>query len=138
MIAYVLDTDSLSLYQQGHAVVAARIAAEHSTIALPIVSVEEQLRGWYSLLRRVKRDDQLEAAYDGLADSITSWQEFPMLRLTIASIARHRSLLSAKLNIGKMDLRIAAIALESAATVVTRNIRDFSRVPGLKVEDWSV
>ena len=60
------------------------------------------------------------------------------VRLTIASIARHRSLLSAKLNIGKMDLRIAAIALESAATVVTRNIRDFSRVPGLKVEDWSV
>jgi len=36
-----------------------------------------------------------------------------------------------------MDLKIAALALELDATVVTNNIRDFSRVPGLKVEDWS-
>ena len=41
-----------------------------------------------------------------------------------------------KLNIGKMDLRIAAIALEEDATVITRNLRDFQRVPGLKCENW--
>jgi tRNA(fMet)-specific endonuclease VapC len=35
-------------------------------------------------------------------------------------------------------LKIAAIALTSDATVLTRNIKDFTRVPELQVEDWTV
>lgn len=38
--------------------------------------------------------------------------------------------------IGTVDLLIAAQALRLGATVVTHNLREFSRVPGLKVEDW--
>jgi tRNA(fMet)-specific endonuclease VapC len=34
-------------------------------------------------------------------------------------------------------LKIAAIAFAQDATVLTRNIKDFSRVPGLRVEDWA-
>jgi tRNA(fMet)-specific endonuclease VapC len=35
-----------------------------------------------------------------------------------------------------MDTLIAAQALRLGATVVTHNTRKFSRVPGLKCEDW--
>ncbi len=38
--------------------------------------------------------------------------------------------------IGPNDVLIAAIALSVQAIVVTRNTREFKRVPGLAVEDW--
>ena len=38
--------------------------------------------------------------------------------------------------IGPNDLFIAAHALTLNLTLVTANIREFSRVPGLKVENW--
>jgi tRNA(fMet)-specific endonuclease VapC len=38
--------------------------------------------------------------------------------------------------IGERDLLIAAIAKARRLTVVTHNVREFSRVSGLKVEDW--
>lgn len=38
--------------------------------------------------------------------------------------------------IGNYDLLMAGIALARKMTFVTRNVREFSRVPGLHVEDW--
>ncbi len=40
--------------------------------------------------------------------------------------------------IGPYDLQIAAIALANALTLVTHNTKEFSRVPGLILEDWEV
>lgn len=55
-----------------------------------------------------------------------------------SAIARVAQLKTLRLNVHLMDLRIAVIALENGAVVVTRNQRDFGRIPGLSVEDWSV
>jgi len=40
--------------------------------------------------------------------------------------------------IGTMDLRIAAIALANDALLISRNLVDFQKVPGLRVKDWTV
>lgn len=50
---------------------------------------------------------------------------------------RHESLRKLKINIGKFNLRIAAVVLEQKAILVTRNQVDFGKVPGLIIEDWS-
>ena len=42
----------------------------------------------------------------------------------------------ARIRIGTMDLKIAAIALANDAILLSRNLTDFSKVPALRVEDW--
>ena len=53
MSLYVLDTDVLTLFVNGNPAVI-RNVVDHSAdaLAITVISVEEQLRGWYTVLRR--------------------------------------------------------------------------------------
>ena len=53
-----------------------------------------------------------------------------------ASLRRHLDTLGTP--IGPYDLQIAAIALVNGCTLITHNTREFSRVPGLLLEDWEL
>jgi tRNA(fMet)-specific endonuclease VapC len=138
MTLYLLDTDTVSLFQFGHPRVCQAVA-DHAedTIAISILTVEEQLSGWYSELRRAKKAALLAAVYERMADTVRFYAQLPIWAFPEPAIDRYDRLKRLKLGVGKIDLRIAAIALERGAAVVTRNGRDFNRVPGLTVEDWS-
>jgi tRNA(fMet)-specific endonuclease VapC len=139
MALFVLDTDTLTHYRSGHPQICARVrACAPADLAATIISAEEQLTGWYTLLRQARQPAQVERAYARLAETIQFYAGLQVLPFTLTSITRYQQLLPLRLNIGRMDLRIAAIVLENAATLVTRNLRDFQRVPGLTIEDWSV
>ncbi len=138
MSLHVLDTDTLSLLQDGHPAVVARVATcAAEDLAITVVSVEEQLSGWYRRLRRAKKPEELAKVYDRLTKAVRSLSRLPILSFSEAAIHRCKGLQASKLNVRKMDLCIAAIVLEARAIVVTRNVRDFKRVPNLLVEDWS-
>jgi len=40
--------------------------------------------------------------------------------------------------IGDYDILIAATVLSAGGTLVTNNTREFARIPGLKVQDWTI
>lgn len=63
---------------------------------------------------------------------------FRVLPFHRAAIERYDNLRKQLPRLGKMDLAIAAIALENQATMVTRNRQDFGQVPRLLIEDWTL
>lgn len=138
MAVYVLDTDTLSLYQREFEPVCRRVDALPPTErAVAIITVEEQLRGRMAVLHNLRTVAQTLHAYQLLQTTVEKLKPLKILPFTEAAIVRYNELKAMKLNVGLMDLRIAAIALEHGATVVTRNVRDFARVPDLTVENWA-
>ena len=61
----------------------------------------------------------------------------PLLDYDAKAVAQYERLRQARLRVGTKDLQIAAIALANDAVLLTRNLSDFQKVPGLKMEDWS-
>lgn len=107
-------------------------------LAISVITVEEQLSGWYTLLRRAKSSEWLARPYQRLADAVEVLSRFRILSFTVPAINRFEQLKRQKLGVKYMDLRIAATTLEHAGTLVSRNSRDFALVPQLAIEDWSV
>lgn len=63
----------------------------------------------------------------------------PLDRKAIEAYAEVKAiLLSQGRSVGEMDLLIGATALANGLRLATLNLRDFSKIPGLVVEDWSV
>ena len=136
MKLYVLDTDTVSHLRNRHPVVTARSAVvPASQKFITIITVEEQIDGWYALLRKPVPKARVLDAYTRLAETVRYYGVAQLLTLSEAAFDRADRLHKQKLNVKKNDLRIAAIALEHSATVVTANVRDFARIPGLLVED---
>ncbi|HEY7425560.1 MAG TPA: type II toxin-antitoxin system VapC family toxin [Gemmataceae bacterium] len=110
-----------------------------SDIALSAISIQEQMQGFLVSLSRARNHQQLALPYDMLVTRLLLvWCRFIVLSFPETAILRFEQFRSLRLNVGLMDLRIAAIARENNLTVVTRNQRDFGRVPGLATMDWSI
>jgi len=140
MTLYVLDSDTVRLLNDRHPNVLARFhaVAVPDRVTTTAITVHEAVIGWHSYILRAKTDADTERGYSELSRAVRGFSDVDLLNYTQAAIQRFNQLLKLKLNIGRNDLRIAAIALEAGGIVVTRNLRDFCRVPGLACEDWSV
>jgi tRNA(fMet)-specific endonuclease VapC len=138
MSLYVLDTDTLQLFQDEDPNVVARVrAVAPADLSTSVVCVEEQLSGWYTQLRQAKRPERLAWAYRRLAGTVRFLSRIQIVDFDEPAIHRCEELKKRKTKVRKMDLRIAATVLECDGVLVTRNVRDFQQVPGLRIEDWS-
>jgi tRNA(fMet)-specific endonuclease VapC len=138
---YILDTDHISLLHrfgdEGRRIQARLATVAPEEAAVSIVSCEEQMRGWLAEIARLRGVDKQRDGYSRLERLLQYYCATPLLPFNDAAVAHFQNLWLLRLRVGTMDLKIAAIALANDATLLTRNTSDFSKVPGLRVEDWS-
>ncbi len=136
----VLDTDILSMLFAGHPRVIGRCQREQDRIVSTIVSRIEILTGRFASVMKASDGVQLLRALERLRISEEDdLSTIVLLSLDSAAVAEFDRLRQNKKlkKIGRGDLLIAAFALGRRATLVTRNLRDFQLVPGLRVENWA-
>lgn len=138
-MTFLLDTDHVSLDQRGHPIVRARVqAAGPAQVAVSIITVEEQMRGWLAAIRATTTPQARVIAYQRLRMAVEYFASFAVIDYTTKVEALVSDMRKQGIRIGTQDLRIAAIAIVHGTILVTRNVRDFAQVPGLVIEDWSV
>lgn len=138
----VLDTDVLSIIQRAEGIEYSRLVArlpagDPQSVFVTIVSLEEQMRGWLTFVARARSSEQQITAYARLHALLKDFSRRSVLDFDDQAARQYQRLLKSKIRIGTMDLRIAAIALAQHATLLSRNLSDYRKVPGLRVEDWT-
>ncbi len=139
---FLLDTDHISILQwrsgSEYSTLAARLAHEPpDDLAFCIVSFHEQVLGCNSYIARARAPANLVRGYRMFEHVLSAFSAAAVLPFDAAAAAVFEGLVADRVRIATMDLRIAAIALSQNLTLVTRNGRDFNKVPGLSIEDWT-
>jgi tRNA(fMet)-specific endonuclease VapC len=142
-VRYLFDTDHISFLQRRSgsefAALVARIAQYSAAeFALSIVSLHEQVLGAHNFINRARTTVDVIRGYALLSETLQGFSTAPVLPFDASSIAIFDDLRIQRVRVSTMDLRIASIALSRDLVLLTRNASDFSKVPGLVVEDWTV
>jgi len=131
MTLFMLDTDTVSFALRGVGAVATRLAERKpSELCMSTVTLAELRFG--AAKRRSRRIERAIDSFVGGVD-VLPFDGAAADRFGIVATA----LAGGGVPIGQMDTLIAAHALSIGATLVTNNERHFSKVAGLKLDNWT-
>jgi tRNA(fMet)-specific endonuclease VapC len=128
----LLDTDVLSWYLRGHAPVVQRVMEylqRYPQLELSVMSYYELRRGLVRIGAR-RRIEQLEA----FVQRCQVWEVSQAVAQVAAEMAAELAARGERLD--DADILIGATARMLGIGVATGNVRHFSRIEGLAVEDW--
>jgi tRNA(fMet)-specific endonuclease VapC len=131
-LKYLLDTNTCIRYLNGHSPAVRRRPANYSDADIVVCSVVKAellfgaARSHDPVATRAKQEAFL-SRFVSLAFDDAAAEHYGPLRAHLTRLGQL---------IGPNDLLIAAIALANQLALVTNNIAEFLRVPGLVVEDW--
>jgi tRNA(fMet)-specific endonuclease VapC len=137
---FLWDTDILTLIHADHPrVTEYRRTIDPREIATSIVTRIEILRGRFDAVLKAAASEQLLRAQQFLwrtEDLLDALRIIPFDEAAAREFDRLRDDKSLR-KMGRADLLIASITLAQGATLVTRNIKHFKPIGGLRVVNWA-
>lgn len=136
---HLLDTNTLTALHKGDPRVIDRLKhLDDPDIATTLITKIELMRGRMDFLLKATDGQDLLRAQSLLFQTEALLSEIDILPFDPIAIEQFERLIAERLSrkMGRADLQIASIALAKRATLVTRNIKDFQRVPNLKIINW--
>ncbi len=139
----LLDTNHISVIKYKDSVAYHQLMANMRTsvdqdFVTSIITAEEQMRGWLAIIHKTSDAEKQVGHYAKLGELFVFFQKWRLLPFDVASAKTFKFLRSEGVRIGNKDLKIASIALTHSLLLLTANTRDFSQVPRLRFEDWTV
>jgi tRNA(fMet)-specific endonuclease VapC len=134
MVKYLLDTDSLSYYLRGEGQIAFRLQSlTPADIGIPAPVLYESRHG----MLRLSAGPRETASLSALNRAVETLDVVPFDAHAAEAAARVRTRLERTgAAIGPIDVQIAGIAISLSATLVTRNVPEFSRIEKLAIDNW--
>ena len=135
----LLDTDTYTLHQFAHERVLERSRTASEAPSITLVTQIEVLRGRHEAFIKAEDGGRILHAQRVLALTLQHMTQFQVVPLDDAAAAEFDRLRQTKglKKIGRGDLLIASTGLAHQATLVTRNVKHFRHVPGLRTENWA-
>ncbi len=139
----ILDTNHLTVIQRqsepAYSILSSRLANfSPSDVVSTIINVEEQMRGWLSVIASAKNKEKEVNAYHKLHNLLSFFSDFTILEYDEFAAQEFNNLQKLRLKVGTMDLKIAAITISNKAMLLSSNLVDFQKIPHLQVADWTL
>ena len=114
-----------------------RFSERQASVVTTIVTAQEVSEGWSAFVRKQKAGSEKQIhGYKQFQHSLELLMELTLLPFDEQAAVVFRTLRKTLPQAGTQDLKIAAICLAHDATVLTRNVGHFTKVPDLRVENW--
>ena len=111
-------------------------ASDDQEVATTVITVEEQMRGWLAWINRSDDLGRQVLGYQELQQLFDFYSRWRVMPFDTQAATQFESLRQRRLRVGTMDLKIGSIALVHDALLLSANLRDFQRIPNLRVANW--
>ena len=101
-----------------------------------IITAQEVSQGWLAAINRERAGEDQVFGYVRFQSALRDFGKITILPFDAEAAKTYATLRKLLPRLGTMDLKIAAICITHDALLLSRNLIDFERVSGLRVENW--